>query len=99
MFKRFQFIKNLSSIAIITFALSSVSGFAFSSKAFLSKNSTDIDYFKGVWKVTLRNNPTQFFSWTVKEDLNNSWLSGVVEQDTKRISTDFWRQDDKKIER
>ena len=49
--------------------------------------------------VSMRNNPTQTFSWKVKEDLNESWLSGVVEQNGKRISTDFWRQNGQKIER
>jgi hypothetical protein len=58
-----------------------------------------LDYFKGTWTVTLRNNPTQKFTWTVKEDLDQSWLNGVVEQDGKRISTDFWRQKGNKIER
>lgn len=47
----------------------------------------------------MRNNPKTPFSWTVKEDLDKSWLGGVVERDGQKISTDFWRQNGKKIER
>ena len=73
--------------------------FYFNSNVVLSQNSTDIDYFKGNWTVKLRNNPIQSFSWKVSEDLNQSWLHGVVEQNGSKISTDFWRQNGKKIER
>jgi hypothetical protein len=73
--------------------------FFFTSRTFSSDKQTGLDYFKGNWTVTMRNNPAQSFSWTVKEDLNQSWLNGVVEQNGKRISTDFWRNNKTKIER
>ena len=62
-------------------------------------NALDLGYFKGTWTVAMRDNPERKFSWTVKEDLNKSWLSGVVEQNGQRVSTDFWRVNGKKIER
>lgn len=60
---------------------------------------SDLDYFKGTWVIKLRNNPDLIFKWTVKTDLKESWLTGVVEQNTARTSMDFWRQTGKKIER
>ncbi len=47
----------------------------------------------------MKNNPKESFIWTVKEDLQGGWMAGVVEQNGKKVSTDFWRQDGKKIER
>ncbi|MBX7170033.1 MAG: hypothetical protein K1X72_03675 [Pyrinomonadaceae bacterium] len=73
--------------------------FYFNANVVSSQNPTDIDCFKGNWTVKLRNNPNQSFSWKVSEDLNQSWLHGVVEQNGNKISTDFWRQNGKKIER
>lgn len=64
-----------------------------------SNAASDLDYFKGNWKVSLRNNPKVSFDWNVKEDLDKSWLGGAVEQNGQRISTDFWRQNGKRIER
>lgn len=66
---------------------------------FSAEKSNELNYFKGKWTVTLRNNPNQSFSWSVKEDLNQSWLNGVVEQNGNKISTDFWRKNGNKIER
>ncbi len=81
---------------IICFAFGN---FYVTAKVLSSQNPTDIDYFKGNWTVKLRNNPNQSFSWKVSEDLNQSWLHGVVEQNGNKVSTDFWRQNGKKIER
>ncbi len=64
-----------------------------------SNSASYLDYFKGKWTVTLKNNPKISFDWTVKEDLDKSWLGGVVEQGGQKISTDFWRQTGKRIER
>jgi len=64
-----------------------------------SNSASDLDYFKGRWTVTLRNNPKISFNWTVAEDLDKSWLAGVVTRDGQKISTDFWRQTGNKIER
>jgi hypothetical protein len=74
-------------------------GFFYANKSFSSKVSPDIDYFKGSWVVTLRSNPKESFSWMVKEDLNGGWMVGVVEKNGEKVSTDFWRQGSKKIER
>lgn len=73
-----------------------IAGNFFTTESF---SANDLDYFKGKWKVTLRNNPKISFDWTVKEDLDKSWLNGVVESGGQKISTDFWRQNSKKIER
>lgn len=81
---------------IICFAFGN---FYVTAKVFSSHKSTDIGCFKGIWTVKLRNNLNQSFSWKVIEDLNQSWLNGVVEQNGYKISTDFWRQNGKKIER
>ena len=64
-----------------------------------SGSASDLDYFKGTWKVTLRTDPKTSFDWTVREDLDKSWLGGVVTRDSSKISTDFWRQTGKRIER
>jgi hypothetical protein len=64
-----------------------------------SNSASDLDYFKGTWTVTLRSNPKISFNWTVGEDLDKSWLGGEVTRDRTKISTDFWRQNGKKIER
>lgn len=80
----------------LLFALIITGSFFLTTESF---SSSDLDYFKGKWKVTLRNNSKISFDWTVKEDLDKSWLNGVVESGGQKISTDFWRQTGKKIER
>ncbi len=60
---------------------------------------TAIDYFKGTWTVDVANGPSGRLTWTVKEDLNDGWLSGVIERDGKKISADLWRVHGKLIER
>ena len=86
----------LITAGVLTFALVTIGSFFLTRKSF---SSSDLDYFKGKWTVTLRNNPKTSFSWTVREDLNESWLTGVVERGGQKISTDFWLQTGKKIER
>ena len=87
----------------IAFALAltvlAAGGFLYATKSQQSETSTGLDYFKGSWTVTLRSNPKQAFKWTVKEDLQGGWLAGVVEQNGEKVSTDFWRQNGKRIER
>jgi hypothetical protein len=61
--------------------------------------SSDLDYFKGNWVITMRDNPQTLFHWNVKEDLRGSWMAGVVERNGEKVSTDFWRQIANKIER
>jgi hypothetical protein len=93
---KFRFIL---SVTVISLVLMATIVFLLTAPTLSSAKPTELDYFKGNWTVTLRNNPTQSFNWKVTEDLDQSWLSGVVEQNSKKISTDFWRLRDKKIER
>jgi hypothetical protein len=72
-------------------------GLFYATKSFSSGTAPDIEYFKGKWVVAMRGNPKQSFSWTVKED--GGWVVGVVEKNGEKVSTDFWRQGGKKIER
>ncbi|HEV2913875.1 MAG TPA: hypothetical protein VGX92_11405 [Pyrinomonadaceae bacterium] len=74
-------------------------GLLYATESFSSGASSDMDYFKGKWAVTMRGNPKLIFSWTVKEDLQGGWMVGVVEKNGEKVSTDFWRRDGKKIER
>jgi len=39
------------------------------------------------------------FDWTVREDLDKSWLGGEVVRDRQFITKDLWRQTGRKIER
>lgn len=74
-------------------------GLLSATKSESSEAATALDYFKGSWTITLRGNPQAVFRWTLKEDLRGDWLSGVVEQNGEKVSTDFWRQNGKRIER
>ncbi len=60
---------------------------------------TGINYFKGTWAVEIANKPGGTLKWTVKEDLSDGWLSGVMEKDGRRVSADLWRMHGKLIER
>ena len=87
----------------ITFAIAltllTAGGIFYATKSFSSGTPSGIGYFKGNWIVTLKNNPKESFKWMVKDDLSGSWMVGVVEKDGEKVSTDFWRQGSKKIER
>jgi hypothetical protein len=74
-------------------------GFFYATKSSSSATPPDLEYFKGSWTVALKSNPKESFKWTVKEDLQGGWMVGVVERNEEKVSTDFWRQSDKKIER
>ena len=80
-------------------ALVAAGGFFYAAKSSTTQTPSELDYFKGTWTVTMKSNAKQPFRWTVKDDLRGGWVVGVVEQNGERISTDFWRQDGKKIER
>ena len=80
-------------------ALVAAGGLIYATKSSTTRTPTDLDYFKGTWTVTVKGNPGQSFRWTVKDDLRGGWVVGVVEQDGERVSTDFWRQDGRRIER
>ena len=80
-------------------AMLAAGGFFYATKSSTTQTPSDLDYFKGTWTVTMKSNPKLSFRWTVKDDLRDGWVVGVVEQNGERISTDFWRQDGRKIER
>jgi hypothetical protein len=84
---------------VIALAALAAGGFLSATKSFSPAAATGLDYFKGSWTVTLRSNPKEAFRWTVKEDLQGGWLAGVVEKNGEKVSTDFWRQNGKRIER
>jgi hypothetical protein len=93
-------LNNRTRIALAIFLASlAAAGFFYAGKSFSSVASSDLDYFKGNWVVALRSNPKETFNWTVKEDLQGGWMAGVVEKNGEKVSTDFWRQGGKKIER
>jgi hypothetical protein len=97
--KTFQ-LKNRTRIACAAaLALLAAGGFFYATKSSTTEMPSELDYFKGTWTVTMKSNPEQPFRWTVKDDLRGGWVAGVVEQNGERISTDFWRQDGRKIER
>lgn len=84
---------------IIAFALLACAAFLYATKSSTATAPSGLDYFKGTWRVTLKSNPEQSFRWTVREDLKGGWLVGVVEQNGEKVSTDFWRENGKRIER
>jgi hypothetical protein len=86
-------------VLVAALALLVASGLFYTTKTFSYENPQGIDYFKGQWTVALRNNPKASFRWTVREELRGGWLMGVVEQNGQKVSTDFWRQSSKRIER
>jgi hypothetical protein len=85
--------------SLIAIALLAAGGFFYATKSFSHGTASDIAYFKGNWVVALRSNPQESFSWTVKDDLQGGWMVGVVEKNGEKVSTDFWRQSGKRIER
>lgn len=79
-----------------------VSGAILASMLLLSKDgraSSDLDYFEGIWTVSLRNDPATSFRWELKKDLDGSWLSGTVDRGGAKITRDFWRQNGTAIDR
>ena len=74
-------------------------GFFETAKSFSPVALSDLDYFKGNWLVTMRGNPKSSFHWSVKEDLQGGWITGVVEQNGAKVSTDFWRRVGGQLER
>ncbi len=98
MFKLFEKI-TMKIFTIIYYLLLFVESMFLTTKSIPAQVSTNLDYFKGIWAIKLKNKPKLNFIWTVKEDFNKSWLTGVVEQNGKKTSTDFWRQNGNKIER
>lgn len=79
-----------------------VSGAILASVLLLSKDgraAADMDYFEGVWTVSVRNDPATSFRWELKKDLDASWLSGTVERGGAKITRDFWRQTGAAVDR
>ena len=84
---------------IIAFALLACAAFPRATESSATPAASALDYFKGTWTVALKSNPELSFRWSVREDLKGGWLVGVVEQNGERVSTDFWREGGRKIER
>ena len=59
----------------------------------------DILYFVGAWKVSVKGDSGSSYKWTVTTDKNGEWLEGTIEKDGLKTATDFWRQNDRIIER
>jgi hypothetical protein len=58
----------------------------------------EVEFFKGAWECRLKDS-NKIFNWTVTEGLKNSWLVGVVQAGQEKISNDYWRSINGKIER
>lgn len=85
---------------VIALALLAAAAFLYAAASPATPAPSALDYFKGNWTVTLKSDPEQSFRWAVREDLKGGWVVGVVEQKNgERVSTDFWREDGKRIER
>jgi len=56
-------------------------------------------YFRGKWTITVKEDPSAAYTWTVSEDLKREWLVGVVDKGGERVSTDLWRVNAGVIER
>ncbi len=97
--KTFRLTNRTRIVLAAALALLAAGGLFYATKSSTTQAPSDLDYFKGTWTVTMKSNPKQPFRWTVKDDLRGGWMVGVVEQNGERVSTDFWRQDGKKIER
>lgn len=69
-----------------------------SSNARTSSNFSEIEFFKGTWECRLKDS-NKVFSWTVTDGLKNSWLVGVVQAGQEKVSNDYWRSVNGKIER
>jgi hypothetical protein len=88
-------------IALVAAAfLLTASALLFANESFSSRGAQPgLDYFKGNWVVKMKEDARHSFNWSVREDLQGSWMTGVVELEGRRVSTDFWRNTKGKIER
>jgi hypothetical protein len=87
-------------LAVLTIATAAV--FASSTRmrdSSVSGVAPDLLYFQGKWNITLKADPSVSFIWTVSQDLKGEWLSGVIEKNGERVSTDLWRVNAGIIER
>lgn len=99
---RFIRIGRPKTISIVLSALVTMSAaivYAFLPQLFSSAAPPDLAYFKGKWNVTIKSDPDSAYSWTVSDDLDGEWVTGVVEKGGERISTDLWRINAGLIER
>jgi hypothetical protein len=63
-----------------------------------NSNLSLVEFFKGTWECKLKGS-NKVFRWSVIEGLKNSWLVGVVQAGEEKVSNDFWRPVNGKIER
>jgi hypothetical protein len=59
----------------------------------------DLSYFIGIWTITLKEPSKGPYTWSVKEDLGGQWITGSVDKNGERTSTDHWRMNARGIER
>lgn len=85
----------IASAGLIAAFAAGVSGYVIASGYAIP---ADIDYFVGTWTLE-KEGANGGITWTVKEDLNKTWVTGVAEKNGERISTDYWRLNGKVIER
>jgi hypothetical protein len=47
-----------------------------------------LEYFKRIWKVSVKASPEVALTWTVESGFGSTWLIGSVVQDRKKTSAD-----------
>lgn len=62
-------------------------------------NFGEVEFFKGTWECSIQGSPNDKFRWSVTEGLNNAWLVGFVQVGKNKVSNDFWRLVQGRIER
>ncbi|HUQ33465.1 MAG TPA: hypothetical protein VM095_15190 [Pyrinomonadaceae bacterium] len=87
------------SLVALALVLCAAARLLYATGSFSNGLSSGLDYFKGSWVVRIRSDPKQIYKWTVREDQKGKWMTGVIEKDGERVSTDFWRVNDDRIER
>jgi hypothetical protein len=59
---------------------------------------SEVEFFKGTWKCQLKKSATAF-SWSVTNGLGGTWLTGFVQVGQDKVTNDYWRINNGKIER
>ena len=62
-------------------------------------NFREVEFFKGTWECSIQTSPNDKFRWSVTEGLNDAWLVGFVQVGKNKVSNDFWRLVENRIER
>ncbi|WP_197036133.1 S41 family peptidase [Fischerella sp. PCC 9605] len=62
-------------------------------------NFSEVEFFKGTWECSIQSSPNNKFRWSLTQGLNNAWLVGFVQVGNNKVSNDFWRLVQGRIER